>query len=159
MPGVPPPPDFGRAKLEIETIPSGQTFGRIYWSTYPDPLGYGKSPSRFSDPRRRAATNRFGVLYLGGSLRVCFLEAVLRDRREGLVDDLPIDEVELTQRRYAEIATTADLRLVDLRDDNAVRMGCRPTSFGHGDGTWRAGGPWRFTSTRLSLMKSFTPRA
>ncbi|BCH19676.1 hypothetical protein MesoLjLa_65270 (plasmid) [Mesorhizobium sp. L-2-11] len=54
---------------------------------------------------------------------MCFLEAVLRDRREGVVDDLPIDEVELTQRRYAEIATTADLRLVDLRDDNAVRMG------------------------------------
>lgn len=123
MPGVPPPPDFGRAKLEIETIPPGQTFGRIYWSTYPDPLGYGKSPSRFSDPRRRAATNRFGVLYLGDSLKVCFLEAVLRDRREGVVDDIPIDESELTQRRYAEITTTADLRLVDFRGDNAVRMG------------------------------------
>jgi hypothetical protein len=123
MPGVPPPPDFAHAKLEIETIPSGQTFGRIYWSTYPDPLGYGKSPSRFSDPRRRAATNRFGVLYLGDSLKVCFLEAVLRDRRQGVVDDHPIEEVELTQRRYAEIATTAGLRLVDLRGDNAVRMG------------------------------------
>lgn len=54
---------------------------------------------------------------------MCFLEAVLRDRREGLVDDLPIDEVELTQRRYADIAAAADLRLVDLRGDNAVRMG------------------------------------
>jgi hypothetical protein len=31
--------------------------------------------------------------------------------------------VELTQRRYAEIGTMAELRLVDLRDDNAVRMG------------------------------------
>lgn len=123
MPGVPPPPDFGRVKLEIETIPRGRTFGRIYWSTYPDPLGYGKSPSRFSDPRRRVDANRFGVLYLGDSLKVCFLEAVLRDQREGLVDDLPIEEVELTERRYAEIATTADIRLVDLRGDNAVRMG------------------------------------
>ncbi|WP_282595314.1 RES family NAD+ phosphorylase [Mesorhizobium mediterraneum] len=36
---------------------------------------------------------------------------------------LPIDEVELTQRRYAEIVTTANLRLVDLRGDNAVRTG------------------------------------
>jgi hypothetical protein len=123
MPGVPPPTDFARAKLEVETILPGQTFGRIYWSTYPDPLGYGKSTSRFSDPRRRVDANRFGVLYLGGSLKVCFLETVLRDRREGLVDDLPIEEVELTQRRYAEIATTTDLRLVDLRGDNAVRMG------------------------------------
>lgn len=123
MLGVRPPPDFGRAKLEIETISPGRIFGRIYWSTYPDPLGYGKSPSRFSDPRRRVDANRFGVLYLGDSLKVCFLETVLRDRREGLVDDLPIEEVELTQRRYAEITTTADLRLVDLRGDNAVRMG------------------------------------
>lgn len=123
MPGVPPPPDFERAKLEIETIPRGRTFGRIYWSTYPDPLGYGKSPSRFSDPRRRLDANRFGVLYLGDSLKVCFLETVLRDRREGIIDDLPIEEVELTRRRYAEIATTTDLRLVDLRGDNGVRMG------------------------------------
>jgi hypothetical protein len=123
MLSIPPPPDFARATLEVEIILPGQTFGRIYWSTYPDPLGYGKSPSRFSDLRRRVDANRFGVLYLGGSLKVCFLETVLRDRREGLVDDLPIDEVELTQRRYAEIATTADLRLVDLRGDNAVRMG------------------------------------
>ncbi|MER9223164.1 RES family NAD+ phosphorylase [Mesorhizobium sp. M0644] len=123
MPGVPPPADFGRAKLEIETIPRGRTFGRIYWSTYPDPLGYGKSPSRFSDPRRRLDANRFGILYLGNSLKVCFLETVLRDRREGILDDLPIEEVELTRRRYAEIATTTDLRLVDLRGDNAVRMG------------------------------------
>jgi len=109
--------------LEIETIAPGKTFGRIYWSTYPDPLGYGKSPSRFSDPRRRVAARRFGVLYLGDSLKVCFLETVLRDRREGLVDDLPVDEAELTQRRYAEITTIAELRLVDLRTDNAVRMG------------------------------------
>ncbi|MES0001849.1 RES family NAD+ phosphorylase [Mesorhizobium sp. M0051] len=123
MPGVPPPLDFARAKLEIETISPGRTFGRIYWSTYPDPLGWGKSPSRFSDPRRRLYANRFGVLYLGDSLKVCFLEAVLRDRREGLVDDLPVDETELTQRHFAEISTTADLRLVDLRGDNAVRMG------------------------------------
>ncbi|TJW47969.1 MAG: RES domain-containing protein, partial [Mesorhizobium sp.] len=62
-------------------------------------------------------------LYLGDSLKVCFLETVLRDRREGLFDDLPIEEVELTQRRYAEITTTAELRLIDLRGDNAVRMG------------------------------------
>lgn len=42
-------------------------FGRIYLNAYPDPLGFGKSPSRFSDPRRRIAANRFSVLYLGGT--------------------------------------------------------------------------------------------
>ncbi|MER9546272.1 RES family NAD+ phosphorylase [Mesorhizobium sp. M0437] len=86
-------------------------------------MGYGKSPSRFSDPRRRLDANRFGILYLGNSLKVCFLETVFRDRREAILDDLPIEEVELTRRRYAQITTNADLRLVDLRGDNAVRMG------------------------------------
>ncbi|MER9131392.1 RES family NAD+ phosphorylase [Mesorhizobium sp. M0768] len=87
-------------------------------------MGYGKSPSQFSDPRRRLDANRFGVLYLGDSLKVCFLETVLRDRREGILADLPIEEVELTRRRYAEIATTADLRLVHLTGDNAHSDGC-----------------------------------
>lgn len=123
MPGLSPPTDFARATHEIETIAPGQTVGRIYWRTFPNPLGYGKSPSRFSDPRRRIKANRFGVLYLGESLMVCFIEAVLRDRREGVLDDLPLDEAELTQRRYEEVRTVEDLRLVDLRGDNAVRMG------------------------------------
>ncbi|WP_204367428.1 MULTISPECIES: RES domain-containing protein [unclassified Mesorhizobium] len=91
MTGVQPPGDFARSKLEIATIPSGRTFGRIYYSAFPNPLGYGKSPSRFSDPRRRVPANRFGVVYLGETLKVCFLEAVLRDQRDGLIDPLPID--------------------------------------------------------------------
>jgi hypothetical protein len=66
---------------------------------------------------------RFGVLYLGETLKVCFLEAVLRDRRDGLIGDLPIDGDEIYARRYAEIETIADLRFVDLRDDHAIRMG------------------------------------
>ncbi|WP_342394647.1 hypothetical protein [Sinorhizobium numidicum] len=46
----------------------------------------------------------------------------MRDRRDGLVGDLPIDE-KRSMRRYAEIETIADLRLVDLREDRAIRMG------------------------------------
>lgn len=69
------------------------------------------------------ATRQGGVVYLGDTLKVCFLEAVLRDRRDGLVGDLPIDEKEIYARRYAEIETIADLRLVDLREDHAIRMG------------------------------------
>ncbi|MER9349764.1 RES domain-containing protein [Mesorhizobium sp. M0227] len=110
MPGVPPSPDFGRAKLEIETISPGRTFGRICWSIYPDPLGYGKSPSRFSDPRRRVDANRFGVLYLGDSLKVCFLETVLRDRREGILDDLPVEEVGMCCKVFGNEAHGIGLR-------------------------------------------------
>jgi hypothetical protein len=123
MAGIKPPAGFERQPLDIETIPSGLRFGRIYASVFPDPLGFGKTPSRFSDPRRRNVTKRFGVLYLGETLKVCFLEAILRDRRDGLVGELPIEEKEIYARRYAEVETIADLNLVDLRDDHAIRMG------------------------------------
>ncbi|MBP1875954.1 hypothetical protein LPJGGPFB_05279 [Ensifer adhaerens] len=123
MTGIKPPAGFENSVLDIETIPAGRRFGRIYASAFPDPLGYGKTPSRFSDPRRRDAARRFGVIYLGDTLKVCFLEAVLRDRRDGLVGDLPIEEKEIHARRYAEIETIADLSVVDLRDDHAIRMG------------------------------------
>lgn len=123
MAGINPPAGFERQSLDIETIPSGLRFGRIYASVFPDPLGFGKTPSRFSDPRRRNVTKRFGVLYLGETLKVCFLEAVLRDRRDGIVGELPIEEKEIYARRYAEVETIADLSLVDLRDDHAIRMG------------------------------------
>jgi hypothetical protein len=68
-------------------------------------------------------SSRFGVLYLGETLTVCFLEAVLRDQRDGLVGDLPMDEKEIEVRRYAEIETVSDLNLVDLREVCAIRMG------------------------------------
>ena len=123
MAGTLPPANFGRATLEIDIISAGRRFGRIYVGNHPNPLGYGKSPSRFSDPRKRVEANRFGVLYLGETVKVCFLETVVRDQRDGLIDDLLIDEAEITARRYDEIEVNSDLRLVDLRDDQAIRMG------------------------------------
>jgi hypothetical protein len=123
MPKVVPPKRFPDARLRLHEVPAGQRFGRVYLSRYPDPLGFGKTPSRFSDPRRRVASNRFGVLYLGDTVKVCFLEAVLRDRRDGMIGDLPIAETELHDRHYAEIEIVRPLRMVDLRDDGAVIMG------------------------------------
>ncbi|WP_206377600.1 RES family NAD+ phosphorylase [Sphingobium sp. TB-6] len=118
-----PPAAFSRADLDIAIIPVGSAFRRIYWAHHHDPLGFAKSESRFSDPRRRVEANRFGVLYLGSSLKVCFLEAVLRDRRDALVDELPLDEAELMARSVAAITPKRDLRLLDLRGDGPVRMG------------------------------------
>lgn len=131
MAGVRPSAAFAKARLELHTIISGNRFGRIYLAHYPDPLGYGKTLSRFSDPRRRVPTNRFGVLYLGQTLKVCFLEAVLRDQRDGVVGPLAIGEQELALRRYAEIETGAALHVVDLRDECAIRMGI-PTDVARG---------------------------
>jgi hypothetical protein len=118
-----PPKSFANASLRIHTAPAGLRFGRIYMDRYPEPLGFGKTPSRFSDPRHRVAANRFGVLYLGETVKVCFLEAVLRDQRDGVVGDLPIEEKEIHTRRYAEIETTAPLKVIDLREDGPVVMG------------------------------------
>lgn len=118
-----PPATFGHTALDTAIIPTGARFGRIHHARHPDPLGFGKAATRFSDPRRRSEANRFGVLYLGETLKVCFVEAVLRDARNGSVGDYPIEETELAQRRYSEAVVTAPLRLVDLRGDGPIRMG------------------------------------
>ncbi len=123
MAKVLPPRGFAGTGLHMHRVPAGQMFGRIYLGRYPAALGFGKTPSRFSDPRRRIAANRFGVLYLGENVKVCFLEAVLRDRRDGAIGDLPMEEAELHARRYASIEVANPLEMVDLRDDRAIVMG------------------------------------
>ena len=108
---------FDAVSLDVTLIPPDRVFGRIYRQAFPDPLGYGKTPSRFSDPSRRVDANRFGVLYLGS------LEAVLRDSRDGEVGDYPMSEAELDTRNYAEVEVRDALRLIDLTGDGPVRMG------------------------------------
>ena len=126
-----PPLGFANASLHLHTVAAGLRFGRIYLARYPDPLGFGKAPSRFSDPRRRKFANRFGVLYLGDTVKVCFLEAALRDQRDGILGDLPIAESELYDRHFAEIEVTTPLTTVDLRDDGPIKMGV-PTDVAKG---------------------------
>lgn len=114
---------FAGVTLDIETIRAGSSYRRIWLASYPDPLGFAKGRSRFSDPRRRVDAGRFGVLYLGSSLKVCLLEAILRDDRDGVVGTLPISRTVLTDRAVAAITPTRDLKLLDLRGDGPVRMG------------------------------------
>jgi hypothetical protein len=123
MAGPRPTSAFSKVELETATIGPERRFCRLYFGHYPDPLGFGKTPSRFSDPRRRIPSNRFGVLYLGESLKTCFLEALLRDQRNGVIGDFPVAERELHLRQFAEIAVAQKLKVVDLRGDAAVRMG------------------------------------
>lgn len=114
---------FGTVALDRVTVPAGARFGRIFFTRFPDSLGYGKGPSRFSDPRRRVPRNRFDVLYLGSTLKVCFVEAVLRDQGDGRIGDILLDERDLAVRSYAEIEVAKPLSLVDLRNDGPLRMG------------------------------------
>lgn len=123
MPGLNPPLEFAAVALDIATVDAGSQFGRIFFTRFKDPLGFGKSATRFSDPRRRRPANRFGVVYLGSSLKVCFIEAVMRDQGDGRIDDLLLDERDLTVRSYATIELTKALSLVDLRGDGPLRMG------------------------------------
>lgn len=117
-----PTAGFAGVDLDIATIPIGTPHRRIWLSAFPDPLGFGKGRSRFSDPRRWVEASRFGVLYLGSSLKVCFIEAILRDDRDNVIGWLPIAETVLRDRSLASITPTRDLRL-DLRGDGPVRMG------------------------------------
>ena len=124
MPKQPPPTaDLARVRLDLTAFAVGERFCRIDFARHASPLGFGKTPSRFSDPRRCKPENRFGVLYLGETLKVCFLEAVLRDKRNGSVGDYPLDETELRARRFTLVEVDAPLRVVDLRQDGGVRMG------------------------------------
>jgi hypothetical protein len=118
-----PTADFARVDLDLTIVAAGARFSRIYFDRHTNPLGFGNTPSRFSDPRRRKAENRFGVLYLGETLKVCFLEAVLRDKRNGAIGDYPLDETELRARRFAAVEVVAPLAMVDLRGDGGVRIG------------------------------------
>ena len=118
-----PPAAFPRASLRQVVVGAGARYGRIHSNHHPDPLGYGKTPSRFSDPRRRVVQHRFGVLYLGASLKVCFLEAFLRDQRNGFIGDYLIDERELDIRQYAQIEVLRPMTLVNLQGDALSVMG------------------------------------
>src|SRR4051812_13115571 len=102
MPAI-PPADFDAAPLVLKTVAVGDGFGRIFPARYLDPLGFGKTASRFSDPRSLPEAERFGVLYLGATLEVCFLEAFVRDRRDGSVGEFPISERELGLLLYADV--------------------------------------------------------
>ncbi|MGR3715274.1 MAG: RES family NAD+ phosphorylase [Thermohalobaculum sp.] len=123
MAALTPTPAFASVALQIKVIPVGAKFGRIYRKAFPDPLRFGKNPSRFSDPRRRVAESRFGVLCLGTSLKVCFLETIIRDDRDGIVGQVEIAESELDDRRYADIQSREPIQLLDLTGDGPVRMG------------------------------------
>jgi hypothetical protein len=122
--GVIPPAGFESRSLVLAEIPAGTVWRRLYQSRFPDPLGFGLGPSRFSDSETSLAPPaRFGVVYLGSGVKVCFLEAILRDRGDGRAGAFPIEWSELEGWTCAEIRVDTSLTLVDLRGDGLIRMG------------------------------------
>lgn len=118
-----PTQEFLHAPLDLFPVPVGTRYERVFHARHPDPLGYGKDRSRFSDPRRIIDANRFGVLYLGSSVKVCVIETLIRDVRDNLVPPFPMSEAELSFRNCATIEFAVSARLIDLRGDGPLRMG------------------------------------
>lgn len=119
-----PPKGFATRPLVLHTPSRSRAWLRLYSDVHTDPLGFGHAPSRFSDPRiGDPAATPFGVVYLGRTLKVCFLEAIIRDRGDARLGPLPVELAELEHTTCAEIAPKAALTLVDLRGDGPVRMG------------------------------------
>lgn len=105
--------------MVVKTVPASEVWRRIYETRFPDPLGWNFGLNRFSDPTGAA----FGVIYLGASAKVAFVETLLRDRADGRGEDFLLDLAEIEKRTPASIRVTQPLRLVNLTDDGRLRMG------------------------------------
>jgi hypothetical protein len=114
-----PAAGFSTRPLTTATLKPGETWRRLYQTGFPDPLGWGPGLNRFSDP----TGTLYGIVYLGSDLKVCFLETILRDRADGLIDALPIGRNELDLWSAAAITVKDPVVLVDLTGDGPVRMG------------------------------------
>lgn len=110
---------FAERRLILKTIAIGEVWRRMYETRYPDPLGWEPDLSRFSDPSGTA----FGVVYLGESAKVAFIETVLRDRADGRSKDCVVAMAEIENRSLASIRPIVPLRLIDLTGDGPLRMG------------------------------------
>jgi hypothetical protein len=115
-------PDLGAASLVISPL-TLTGWLRIYGAHHNNPLRYGKSGSRFSDPRPYTAKRRFGILYMNTTLAGCFVEAVLRDRAVGAPGMFLMDDSEIDALNVVEVRSVRPLQLVDLRGNGLVRMG------------------------------------
>ncbi|MDI1282812.1 MAG: RES family NAD+ phosphorylase [Reyranella sp.] len=116
--GALPPADFARQPLPLAAEPASSLWQRIYKSVHPDPLGFGRSKSRFSDP----TGTQFGLVYLGSSAKVAFAEVVLRDRAVATINPFPLSQSELDSYLCADIELGQILNLVDLTGDGHLLL-------------------------------------
>ena len=114
-----PPALFNRRRLVTHVEPKGGVWRRMYASSHANPLGFGHSLSRFSDPTGTG----FGVVYLGSTAKAAFVETILRDRGEARVDTIPIPYAELEAYICARVEIVSDLRLIDLCGDSGLKTG------------------------------------
>jgi hypothetical protein len=117
-----PPHPLAFGVLTPANAPVGSVWHHIFLDRFPDPLGFGFAPSRFSDPRRKPAS-RFGVYYVGRTFEVAFLETIVRDLRNGNPGPLILSANDLNNYVHVHVTVETQLDLVDLRGGNAVALG------------------------------------
>ena len=135
---IDPPEGFSQRPLVLHEELEGARWLRLYRRRFTDPLGFGLAPSRFSPPDD--ASEAYGVVYLGSSLKVAVAETLVRDHGDGRLGDLPIELAELETWTCAEIEAVRPLKLADLRGDAPLRMGI-PSDVAHASG-WRLSQTW-----------------
>lgn len=101
---------------------AGSTWHHLFLDRFADPLGFGFSSSRFSDPRK-APQRRFGVYYIGQTFEGAFLETIVRDRKNGNPGALVLATDDLNSYAHVLITIRNPLDLVDLRGGGALAMG------------------------------------
>ena len=116
------PPPLASASLIHGPVQAGSIWHHLFLDRFPDPLGFGHAPSRFSDPRKTTLT-LFGVYYVGQTFEVAFLETIVRDRKNGNPGTLVLGADDLTAYSHVAITVGEPLDLVDLRGGNALAMG------------------------------------
>jgi len=94
-------------------------------------LSWGPGLNRFSDPTGKA----YGVVYLGSSAKVAFVETLLRDAADGRSDDCVLELAEIQARSIASIQVDTPLQLVDLTGDGRLLMGVPSDVTGASDQT------------------------
>lgn len=114
-----PPSDFSKRDLVTAAL-SDQYLYRASDKCHTHGLGAGTGNSRFSDNRDLLPhSERFKILYMAIDPRACFLETVIRDRR-----NYPFILPDTAVRRFrcVHLKVVRQLQLVDLTGDGPTRM-------------------------------------
>jgi len=115
-PGSPPPQPPGwlqGVSLPIDIVPAGQPLFRVHRHNR-GAIHFNRDPVNRFDPTDRS----YGVLYAGIELEASFVETLLRNPHLRLVDQAEVDE-----RRWSELACARDLRMARLYGKGLSAMG------------------------------------